>query len=214
MDGHSRLHPAPPSGLGEINISLPSSRQPAFSLNQVRSYLPKGWEGLSYKRRECCDLPSRDKRPRALQDGGGKGKEGPSPRPLVSSAGSVPDSGLCSLLTCPAASSTGSATGMLAAPTGTNRGSIAGRPSREVPVATAFKTLGKLAQAFCAGDGRQQLVYSFSLTPAQEVLSRTQRLLLIVRHQSHCLISRRRLQYLILLLVLQDGLQERPALVA
>lgn len=120
MDGHSRLHPAPPSGLGEISISLPSSRRPAFSLNQVRSYLPKA--GKACPRKDG----SAEKRPRALQDGGGKGKEGPSLHHLVPSAESVPDSGLCRLLACPAESSTDRTRGMPAAPPGRNRGSISG----------------------------------------------------------------------------------------
>lgn len=139
MDGHSRLHPASPSGLGEISISLPSSRRPAFSLNQVRSYLPKA--GKACPRKDG----SAEKRPRALQDGGGKGKEGPSlhhlvPSPslslTVASAGSSPALQKAAL--------TGQEACRLHLPGETGEASQ-GRPSLEVPVATAFKTPGKLA---------------------------------------------------------------------
>lgn len=93
-----------PSGLGEINISPPSSRRPCLlpKPGQVLSS-SQGWEGLSYKRQECCDLPSRDRGLCRMAEG----KAGRAPPSA---------SGLCTLLTCPAESSTDCTIGMLAAP--------------------------------------------------------------------------------------------------
>lgn len=102
---------------------------PASYLNRGRYYLHKAGRACPTNELKCCDLHSRGKKQRALQDGRGKRQGGPLPALSGLISWLRPwQWPLCRFGTCSAESSF-YGTSMLTAPPGRNQGSIYFWPS-------------------------------------------------------------------------------------